>query len=37
MPTVTRKAKGGKWYAIYLDAGGKQKWKTRCSRKAVSQ
>lgn len=37
MATVTRKVKGGKWYAIYTDQSGKQKWKTGYTDKAETQ
>lgn len=37
MATVTRKAKGGKWYAIYKGADGKQKWKSGYTDKAETQ
>jgi integrase len=37
MATVTRKVKGGKWYAIFADQHGKQKWKTGYTDKAETQ
>src|SRR5437899_142545 len=36
MATITRKAKGGKWYAIYTDEKGKQRWKAAYTDKAES-
>jgi len=37
MATVTRKVKGGKWYAIFTDDQGRQRWKTGYTDKAETQ